>query len=232
MSRHNSGLALMSLNKRLQFLCDTMKRNAGPEAESLFNTVLADRTRFATEDGAVVNCPAELPDRPLIDSCGESHTLCELAGGRSAVVLCFRGSWCPFSTTSMRAHEPIRARLADNGIAMFGITPQHHTTLATAIGRNALGFPLLTDSDQSLIDALGIRVRIEPELAEIYASMGFDVACLNESGDWALPLEATFLVAGDGRIEKAVAYPSPHRRMEPDAIVAHMTGSRADGAGA
>lgn len=212
----------MSLNKRLEFLGETMWRNAGADAMQTRNLALGNQSRFATEDGEVIAAPAHVPDARLITRDGNTQSLHDLIGGKPAVLLFFRGSWCPFSTTSMRAYEPIRGRLAEMGVAMVGITPQRHITLAAAITRNALGYPLLTDPDQSLTEAMGIRIPIIDRMIDMYQCQGFDLTKLNESGDWTLPLEATFLADKDLRIIKACAYPYPTARMEPADVLSHM----------
>jgi peroxiredoxin len=212
----------MSLNKRLKFLGETMWRNAGPEAEQTRALALANQSQFATEEGTILKAPGIVPDAALVTGDGNTQSLRDLIAGKPAVLLFFRGSWCPYSTTSMRAYEPVRADLAQHGIAMIGITPQRHITLAAAIARNALGYPLLTDPDEALAEAMGIRIPIIPEMIDMYECQGYDLAKLNESGDWSLPLEATFLCSDDGRIFEANAYPHPDRRMEPDDVLQHM----------
>ena len=215
----------MSLNKRLHFLSETMKRNAGAGIEQMCEDVIANQRRFAMEDGTIVSCPKTVPERPLLDANGRATTHGRLAGSRRCVVLCFRGSWCPFSTTSMRAYEAIRRPLADNGIAMYGVTPQHCCTLGAAVARNGLGFPLLTDPDQSFLEGLGVRVEILPAMVDVYLRWGLDFSKLNEAGDWSLPLEATFIVGADGAVQRAVAFPMPYDRMEPRAVIEHFCGA-------
>jgi peroxiredoxin len=123
----------------------------------------------------------------------------------------------------MRALEEIRADLAARDIVMIGVTPRHHSALAEAVAKNMLGFPLLTDPGQKLTEAMGIRSRTIDEMIRLYESQGIDLSKLNESGDWSLPLEATFLVRPDGSIGCANAFPHPARRMEPAEIRDRMT---------
>jgi peroxiredoxin len=184
----------MSLNKRLKFLGETMWRNAGPEAEQTRALALANQSQFATEEGTILKAPGIVPDAALVTGDGNTQSLRDLIAGKPAVLLFFRGSWCPYSTTSMRAYEPVRADLAQHGIAMIGITPQRHITLAAAIARNALGYPLAHRSrTRRLRKQWASASPIIPEMIDMYECQGYDLAKLNESGDWSLPLEATFL---------------------------------------
>jgi peroxiredoxin len=208
----------MSLNKRLQILRDSMARNAGPKIAAACAQAAENQARLATEEGNVLHCPKAVPDVTLIDDDGRAQQVRDLIAGKPAVLLFFRGDWCPYSTTSMRGIEEIRADLVEHGVVIVGITPRHHSALAAARARNMLGFPLLTDPEQKLIEAMGIRARTIDEMVSLYESAGIDLSKLNESGDWSLPLEATFLVYPDGRICCANAFPHPSRRMEPAEI--------------
>ncbi|GAB4362466.1 MAG: hypothetical protein Kow0026_26280 [Oricola sp.] len=210
------------MNKRLQFLRESMARNAGPKIAALCAQAEREKSCLATEEGTVLHCPETVPDAKLVAADGKERSLRELIAGKPAVILFFRGDWCPFSTTSMRAVEEIRADLAARGIVMIGVTPRHHSALAEAVARNMLGFPLLTDPDQTLIEAMGIRSHTISDMVRLYESQGIDLSRLNESGDWSLPLEATFLVRPDGSICCANAFPQPSRRMEPAEIRERM----------
>ncbi|QKV18587.1 peroxiredoxin-like family protein [Oricola thermophila] len=199
-----------------------MARNAGPEIAATCAQAEQNQERLATSEGTVLHHPETVPDVTLVAADGSRRGLRELIAGRPAVLLFFRGDWCPFSTTSMRALEDIRADLASQGIAMIGITPRHHSALAGAVERNLLGYPLLTDPELELTEAMGVRVRVIDEMVHLYEKQGIDLAELNESGEWSLPLEATFLVGPDGRICCANAFPHPSRRMEPAEVRERM----------
>lgn len=208
----------MSLNKRLQFLHHSLARNAGPEVSHVCEQVAQNQSCLASWEGVVLHCPACVPDVTLVADDGSRHSIREMMAGKPAVLVFFRGDWCPYSTTSMRAFEAIRADLARHGALLIGITPRHHSALAAMAAKNLLGFPLLTDPEQKLIEAMGICSRtVEPMIA-LFRRHGIDLARMNESGGWSLPLEATFLVDGEGRVRWANAYPHPSRRAEPEDV--------------
>ena len=212
----------MSLNMRLQFLRNSMERNGGPEIAEACVLALKYQSTLANAAGVVLACPEKLPDVTLIAADGSRQSLYDLIAGKPAVLLFFRGDWCPYSTTSMRAYEDVRADLARLGVAMIGITSRHHSALADAVSKNLLSYPLLTDPDQKLIEAMGIRAHIVDVMIPLYKDLGIDLTRLNESGDWSLPLEATFLVDADRAIVCAKAFPHPAARMEPAEVRARI----------
>lgn len=208
----------MSLNAKLRFLRDAMSRNAGPAIAAACEQAAEIQASLATGEGTVLKCPKTVPDETLIAADGSAVSLRDLIAGKPAALLFFRGDWCPYSTTSMRAYEEVRAVLADNGAVMIGVTPRCHTALPAAASRNMLGYVLLTDPEQKLSEAMGVRVHVTEAMIQLYKSNGVDLAAMNESGDWSLPLEATFVVDADGAILCANAYPHPSMRMEPSEL--------------
>lgn len=216
----------MSLNTKLKFLRDSMARNAGPKVEAACEQAAEIQENLATEDGTIRNCPKTVPDATLLAVDGSEVSIRDLIAGKPAALLFFRGDWCPYSTTSMRAYEEVRAAVAERGVVMVGITPCCHETLRATAARNLLGYLMLTDPGQKLAEAMGVRARVTPAMAELYKSYCVDLAAINESGDWSLPLEATFLVDAEGAIFCANAYPHPAMRMEPaelrDRLIARL----------
>jgi peroxiredoxin len=52
--------------------------------------------------------------------------------------------------------------------------------------------------------------------------LGHDLPRLNGTGDWTVPLPATFVIGRDGRVVLAHVEPNYHRRLEPAAVVAAL----------
>ena len=209
---------MMSLNAKLRFLRDTMARNAGPAIAAACQQAAEIQANLATGEGTVLKCPETIPDETLIAADGSAVSVRDLIAGKPAALLFFRGDWCPYSTTSMRAYEEVRAVLVDNGAVLVGVTPRCHKALPEVATRNMLGYVLLTDPAQKLAEAMGVRVHVTEAMIQLYKRHGVDLAAMNESGDWSLPLEATFLVDADGSIQCANAYPHPSIRMEPSEL--------------
>ncbi len=58
-----------------------------------------------------------------------------------------------------------------------------------------------------------------PALRPLYCRLGHDLPRINRTGDWRVPLPATFIIGTDGRVVHADVQPVAHRRMEPSAVV-------------
>ena len=54
---------------------------------------------------AVPTAGSPMPDGQLLDVHGASTTLADARGGRSAVIITYRGEWCPYCNISLAAYQ-------------------------------------------------------------------------------------------------------------------------------
>ena len=58
----------------------------------------------------------EMPDGDLLDAHGRSTTLAVARDGKPAVVVFYRGEWCPYCNLALRAYQDkLVAELGDTG---------------------------------------------------------------------------------------------------------------------
>jgi hypothetical protein len=66
-----------------------------------------------------------MPDAQLLDVHGAPTTLAKAVSGRSAVVVLYRGAWCPYCNLTLRAYqEHLVPHLDQREIALVAISPQ------------------------------------------------------------------------------------------------------------
>jgi peroxiredoxin len=66
-----------------------------------------------------------LGDFDLVDVHGDSTTLSSALGGRTAVVVLYRGAWCPYCNMALRAYQnDLVPTLDDSGVTLIAISPQ------------------------------------------------------------------------------------------------------------
>lgn len=87
-----------------------------------------------------------MPDAQLLDVHGAATTLAKAVGGRSAVVVLYRGAWCPYCNLALRAYqEDLVPQLAQRGIALVAISPQKPDGSLSMQEKNELSFTVLSD---------------------------------------------------------------------------------------
>jgi peroxiredoxin len=135
------------------------------------------------------------------------------------VLLFVRGGWCPFCTLTLRAYQAALPAIQAAGGDLMAITPQPSDTCCVMAERDLLAFPTLSDHGNVIADAYGVAYELAPALRSIYTRIGHDLPRVNGTGDWRVPLPATFVIGVDGRVVTAHVEPVAHRRLEPQAVV-------------
>jgi peroxiredoxin len=102
---------------------------------------------------------------------GDSLELPTAVAGGHAVVLLFRGSWCPYCNAQLRAFQRAQDQLAALGVRVVALSVDDEPTTRALIDRHGLTFPVGHGADaRALRDALGAFMSGEPPYLE---STGF-----------------------------------------------------------
>lgn len=102
---------------------------------------------------------------------GDTLELPAAVAGEHAVVLLFRGSWCPYCNAQLRAFQRAQDRLAAIGVRVIALSVDDEPATRALIDRHGLTFPVGHSADaRALRDALGAFVSGEPAYLE---STGF-----------------------------------------------------------
>jgi peroxiredoxin len=161
-----------------------------------------------------------LPDFALPDAAGRVVTSDELLDRGPLVLAFFRGPWCPYCDTTLRALERARPMIEGEGATLVAVSPLRPEALREAALERGLGFTLLSDVAGRLSGLCGIRFEVPEEHADFLRRLRGDLACLHAGAGWQLPLPATYVVDPDAVIRYAFADPDWSRRAEPDELVA------------
>jgi peroxiredoxin len=94
---------------------------------------------------------------------GQSLTLPEAFAGSFGVVLIFRGSWCPYCNTQLRAFQRHSNQLAQAGIKVAALSSDDESATAALIADHGLDFPVGHSADPAAVSAAtGAFVNSDP----------------------------------------------------------------------
>lgn len=97
------------------------------------------------------------PEFTLPDHKGRAFALSGRLGPRGAVVVFYRGHWCPYCRRYLAKLARAHAQFAQRGAVLVAISPEPCATSAALAAELGLPFPLLSDSEGSVIDSYGVR---------------------------------------------------------------------------
>jgi len=94
---------------------------------------------------------------------GEPLQLPDALAGEFAVILFFRGAWCPYCNAQLRAFQRAEGKLDDLGIAVVAVSVDDEETTRELVAKHHLTFPVGYGADaESLAAATGAFVNPDP----------------------------------------------------------------------
>jgi peroxiredoxin len=169
-----------------------------------------------------------MPDGALLDAHGAATSLSAARAGRPAVVVFYRGAWCPYCNVMLRAYqENLLPELAARGVELVAISPQRPDGALSAQETNELSYAVLSDPGNQIAGALGILTETGPDAVAVQAQVGVVVADTNADGTGAIPMPTVVVLDAQGVIRWIDVHPDFGTRTEPAEIlkqVADLTG--------
>ena len=171
---------------------------------------------------AGVSAPgAPMPDGDLLDTHGAATSLAQVRAEGPAVVVFYRGAWCPFCNIALRTYQAeLVPALAERGWAMIAVSPQKPDGSLSAAQTNELTYAVVSDPGNQLASALGILTTPSAEAAAAQQKLGLDLAEHNADGGTTLPMPTTVVVDATGVIRWIDVHPNYTTRSEVSDILA------------
>lgn len=166
------------------------------------------------------------PDAELLDAQGAPTTLAEAVGGAPAVVVLYRGAWCPYCNIALRSYQrELAGPLARRGIRLVAISPQRPDGSLSMQERNELAFTVLSDPGNAIAGRLGVLTRPADDALGLQLEHGLDLAAVNADGTPALPMPTTAILDSDRILRWIDVHPDYTTRTEPETILLQLAGA-------
>jgi peroxiredoxin len=177
----------------------------------------------ATAPRQVVPLGTSIPDAELLDVHGVATTLHTAIAGRAAVVVFYRGAWCPYCNLTLRTYQQsLLPHLIERGAILVAISPQKPDGSLSMQEKNELAFPVLSDPGNSIARTLGALTQPTAEALAAQREHGLDLTETNADGTLELPMPTVVIVDTDGKVRWLDIHPDYTTRSEPDAIVSAL----------
>ena len=161
-----------------------------------------------------------IADVELIDIHGMPVTLRAAQQGSAAVVVLYRGDWCPYCNLALRAYqEDLVPALTGRGITLIAISPQKPDRSLSVKEKNELSFVVLSDPGNQIATALGVLTSHSESVKKIQGSIGIDVAASNHDGTHTVPIPTVVIIDAEGVIRWIDIHPDYATRTEVSDIV-------------
>jgi peroxiredoxin len=147
-------------------------------------------------------------------------TLQQQIGGKPAILVFYRGGWCPYCNLQLSELRLIRQPAEALGYQIIAISPDLPAELAKTLGKDKLDYTLLSDSKADALRAFGIGYRLDDATFAKYKAAGIDLETASGQPHHALPVPSVFIIDRDGRVQFAYSHPDYRVRVPGDVVLA------------
>jgi peroxiredoxin len=193
----------------------TFQSQADPERVRIVERGIAQSRADAVASGAL-RAGARAPDFELPDQRGELVRLTQVLMRGPAIVVFYRGGWCPYCNLQLRAYQRLLPELRAASVQLIAVSPQTPDASLTTAQKNALEFEVLSDAGCVAARDFGIAYALPDELRALYTEVGHPLPQFHGDEDWTLPVPATYVVGRDGVLRAAYVELDYRQRMEPE----------------
>jgi peroxiredoxin len=204
----------MSLQAQLHAIEQGMPPDKAGSIEAMIRRITADG---AGETALKVGDQA--PNFILSDAHGNATALRALLMEGPAVIVFYRGSWCPYCNAELSAYQLALPEITARGARLVAISPEKPDNSLTPSEIDALSFEVLSDPENDVARKFGLVYRLDEESRGILKSVGLDLEAINGDTNWELPVPATFIIDSNRKIVFASADPDFRKRADPADIV-------------
>ena len=166
-----------------------------------------------------------LPGNPVPEATvrtleGEALGLREALGGQPAVLVFYRGGWCPYCNTQLSGLRLIRGDLDALGFRLIAISPDSPEHLKKTLEDQTLDYTLLSDSGAEAMRGFGIGYEVDAATREKLTRYGIDLNARSGEAHHVLPVPGVFVVDGEGVVQFAYVHPDYTVRLPQDVVLA------------
>jgi peroxiredoxin len=166
-----------------------------------------------------------MPDGDLLDVHGAATSLARLRAGRPAVVVFYRGAWCPYCNIALRTYQAeLVPALGQRGVELIAVSPQKPDGSLTSAQSNELTYSVASDPGNQIATALGILTEPSPDSVAAQTKLGLDLTEANADGGTALPMPTVVVIDAAGIIGWIDVHPNYTTRTEVPDILAAVDG--------
>jgi peroxiredoxin len=159
-----------------------------------------------------------LPEASLRRLDGSDVSLRELLAGQPALLVFYRGGWCPYCNLQLQGLRLIRERVEALGFRMIALSPDRPEALRATLDQTPLDYTLVSDARAEAMRGFGIAFRVDDATAALYRGYGIDLEAASGESHRALPVPAVFLLDADGRLQFSYVHPDYTVRL-PEAVI-------------
>jgi peroxiredoxin len=160
-----------------------------------------------------------LPDVALTTLNGKATTLKAQVAGKPAILVFYRGGWCPYCNLQLSDLRLIKKQAESLGYQIIAISPDRSEELKRTMGKQKLDYTLLSDNKAAALKAFGIGFVLDAATIQKYKGYGIDLEKASGETHHALPVPSVFIVDKQGILQFSYVHPDYAARVPGSVIL-------------
>jgi len=177
-------------------------------------------TSAAGEETKRLTVGDNLPDVTLRTDKDDEFKLRDEVKAKPAVLIFYRGGWCPYCTKHLSALAKIEGDLTAAGFQLLAISTDQPSKLREKPDYAKLPYTLLSDAKMDAAKAFGIAFKMDDEVLEKYKGFGIDLEAASGQQHHLLPHPAVYVVDQKGIIRLAHVNEDYKVRLDAEEVLA------------
>jgi peroxiredoxin len=159
----------------------------------------------------------------LPDAAGQTRTLDELIAEGPAVIVFYRGGWCPYCNLTLRTYEhELLPQLGAYSARLVAISPETPDASLSTQQKHELTYTVLSDRGTAVATALGIVFEPSQAGLEAQRTLGIDIRTTRADHNTTLPMPTVLIVDQDHVARYVDIHPDYTGRTEASEILAAL----------
>ena len=160
----------------------------------------------------------------LDDATGTAVSLSQLVEAGLAVIVFYRGGWCPYCNLALRTYQrELLPELSAFGARLVAISPQSPDQSLSTAEKAELAFTVLSDPGSRAARSIGIAFQQADEVLAAQRQLGLDLAQVNAEDFTRLPRPTVLIVGQDRTVRFVDIQPDYTARTEVADILAALS---------
>jgi len=162
----------------------------------------------------------QLADTGLLDVHGVPTSLYAAVGDGPAVLVFYRGVWCPYCNIALSAYqEHLLPALTGRAVRLVAISPQAPDGSLSMQEKHDLGFTVLSDPGNRIARILGILTQPSDEARAAQLQLGLDLTAVNADGTVGVPMPTVAILDAGHVLRWIDVHPDYSSRTEPAQVL-------------
>lgn len=163
---------------------------------------------------------SKMPQVALQSLDGKPTSLQTQVAGKPAILVFYRGGWCPYCNLQLSELRLIQEKVEALGYQIIAISPDRPAELRKTLGKDKLEYTLLSDRDADALRAFGIGYRVDAATVAKYKENGVDLVAASGQAEPVLPVPSIFIIDGEGELQFSYSHPDYRIRIPGSVVLA------------